>query len=215
MGNLLSQSFQHQINWKNIFLVASTYHYWDPKCGRLENFGFWKKQSAINLVSFCFWQMYVVIHFWTYLHFEWIKTSSFVIRIKLPFVFRSSYFLHHIHSCRSGCRQSQKGGNKLLFNGHNKRAMVWIYRVQKPMWDDWDEWWSPSVFSYISTLHRTTIWACEEGPTPCNSLWHNVQRSWWDTFVHSGPWSKPLVHRIFIFPFSTTTRLAHAHFPTY
>ena len=54
MGTLFSQSFQHQINWKNIFLVASTYYYWCPKCGRLQNFGFWKKQSALNSVSFLF-----------------------------------------------------------------------------------------------------------------------------------------------------------------
>ena len=54
MGTLFSQSFQHQINWKNIFLVASTYYYWCPKCGRLQNFGFWKKRSALNSVSFCF-----------------------------------------------------------------------------------------------------------------------------------------------------------------
>ena len=93
MGTSFSQSFQHQINRKNIFLVATTYNCWDPKCGRLENLEFWKKQSAVNLVSFCFWQMYVVFHFCTYFHSEWLIMSIYSIRKIARECFRLFCFL--------------------------------------------------------------------------------------------------------------------------
>ena len=54
MGTSFSQSFQHQINWKNILLAATTYNYWDPKCGRLENLEFWQKTICRQLGKFLF-----------------------------------------------------------------------------------------------------------------------------------------------------------------
>ena len=80
--------------------------------------------------------MYVVIHFCTFFHFEWIKTSHFFIRIKLPFVFRSFCFLLNIHCCRPACRQSQREGDMWTVNGHSKGAMMWLYYLQKQMWGD-------------------------------------------------------------------------------
>ena len=176
MVNLISQSFQHQIIWKIIFLVASTYHYWDPKCGRLENFGFWKKQSAINLVSFCFWQMYVVIHFWTYLHFEWLINSTFFIRTIVRLVFEFWNFPSNFVTPRVRCPQSaskRKKQSLLVASLHGLQHaaktptnMNVSFKWRKWMWYIW--------YGHYFPLHHTLYSACDEGRNgPLETFYHS------------------------------------------
>ena len=80
MGSSISQSFQHQLNWKNIFLVATNRYYWDTQRATLQNFGFWKNLSGVNLVSWYCWQLYVVFHFQTNSNALWLENFLLFVR---------------------------------------------------------------------------------------------------------------------------------------
>ncbi len=80
MGSSISQSFQHQLNWKNIFLVATNRYCWDTQQATLKKFGFWKNQSGVNLVSWYCWQLYVVFHFQTNSNALWLENFLLFVR---------------------------------------------------------------------------------------------------------------------------------------
>ena len=160
--------------------------------------------------------MYVVIHFWTYFHFEWLINSTFLIGTIVRLVFEFWNFPSNFVAPRAGCPQSRRERRSLYwwlrFMASNMQPktptnMNVSFKWRKWMWYIW--------YGYYFPLHHTLYSACDEGLHVRNVFIPNGQRSCKIPLDHLAPWFKPSDNSIPSFPFCTTTHPTHAHFSIY
>ncbi len=179
---------------------------------KIGKFGILKKTIYRQLGEFLFWQMYVVFHFCTYFHSEWLIMSIYSIRKIARECFRLFCFLQIFE--HSGYHASE------IKNEEENPAVECGMKQPKFRFDicGWrcKFWVTISIWEHGKWSQRVAVWVTYLGFTrrvlSPKFCYPNVQGVLGDLLDCFALWFKPLDHSFFIFPFCTTTHPAHAHF---